>query len=109
MLDRAEADAEHASALDPNLDCALVKPHSVANSSSMGQWNFSSIHAQAIHEPRAGQAGRRVWMEIGRCEGRPSQLQAPSEPVYSHDRASPKGCTSGRAVDTVKKIRLELK
>src|ERR1035437_3939163 len=61
----------------------------------MGQWNCSSIHAQAIHKPGAGQIGRRVWMDLGRREGRPSQLQAPGEPVHSHDRASPKRCTSG--------------
>src|ERR1035437_1257915 len=34
-------------------------------------------------------------MDLGRREGRPSQLQAPGEPVHSHDRASPKRCTSG--------------
>jgi predicted RNase H-like HicB family nuclease len=35
------------------------------------------------------------WMEVGRRQGRPSQLQAPGEPVYSYHRASPKGCTGG--------------
>src|ERR1039457_4159763 len=49
------------------------------NASGMGQWDFSSIHAQAIHKPGTGQAGRGIWMEIGRREGRPPQLQAPGE------------------------------
>jgi predicted RNase H-like HicB family nuclease len=34
------------------------------------------------------------WMLVG-VRGDPSQLQAPGEPVHSHDRASPKGCTGG--------------
>jgi hypothetical protein len=46
----------------------------------MGQWDSSSIHAQAIHKPVTGQAGRGIWMEIGWRQGRPPQLQAPGEP-----------------------------
>src|SRR5208337_2200655 len=34
-------------------------------------------------------------MEVGRREGRPSQFQASSEPVYRHHRASAEGCASG--------------
>jgi hypothetical protein len=49
------------------------------------------------------------WRLINRREGRPSQLQTPGEPVYRHHRPPAKGCAVGRAVDTVKKIRLEIK
>src|ERR1039457_5528091 len=61
----------------------------------MGQWDCSSIHAQEVHKPGAGEIGRRIWMDVGRREGRPSQLQAPGEPVHSHHRASPKRCAGG--------------
>src|ERR1035441_8488555 len=61
----------------------------------MGQWDCSSIHAQAIHKPGAGKISRRIWMDVGRREGRPSQLQASGEPVHSHHRTSPKRCTGG--------------
>lgn len=53
----------------------------VRNASGMGQSDFSSIHAQAIHKPRVGQAGRGIWMEIGRREGKP-QLQAPGAGLW---------------------------
>jgi predicted RNase H-like HicB family nuclease len=48
-----------------------------------------------MHKPGAGQTAGRIWMDAGRREGRPSQLQAPGEPVYSHHRASRKRCTGG--------------
>jgi hypothetical protein len=48
-------------------------------------------------------------MEIGQREGRPSQLQAPGEPVYVTIVHPQKDVPMGRAVDTLKKIRLELK
>ena len=48
------------------------------------------------------------WRLVG-VKGRPSQLQASGEPVHSHHRPSPKGVPVGRAVDTVKKIKLEIK
>jgi len=53
--------------------------------------------------------GYRCLNNLVRREGRPSQLQAPGEPVHSHHRASQKDVQVGRAVDTVKKIRLEIK
>jgi hypothetical protein len=48
-------------------------------------------------------------MEVGRREGRPSQHQAPGEPVLVTIVHPQKDVPLGRAVDTVKKIRLEIK
>ena len=48
-------------------------------------------------------------MEVGRRKGRPSQLQHPASRFIVTIVHPQKDVPVGRAVDTVKKIRLELK
>jgi len=75
----------------------------------MGKWDFSLIHAQAIHKPGIGQAGRRIRMEVSRREGDHHNLRHPASRFIVTIVHPQKDVPVGRAMDTVKKIRLEVK
>jgi predicted RNA binding protein YcfA (HicA-like mRNA interferase family) len=67
------------------------------------------MDAQAIHKPGVGQAGRRIWMDIGRSEGDHYNFKHPANQFIVTIVHPQKDVPVGRAVDTVKKIKLEVK
>jgi predicted RNA binding protein YcfA (HicA-like mRNA interferase family) len=77
----------------------------------MGQWDCRSIHAQAIHKPGAGQIGPGIWMDVGwrGVRGDHHNFKHPASRFIVTIVHPQKDVPVGRAVDTVKKIRLEIK
>jgi len=75
----------------------------------MEQCDRSSIRAQAIHKPGAGQIGRRIWMMSVGVKGDHHNFKHPASRFIVTIVHPQKDVPVGRAVDTVKKIKLEIK
>jgi predicted RNA binding protein YcfA (HicA-like mRNA interferase family) len=70
---------------------------------------FSLIHAQAIHKPGAGQAAEDLGWRLVGVNGDHHNFKHPASRYIVTIVHPRKDVPVGRAVDTVKKIRLEVK
>jgi predicted RNA binding protein YcfA (HicA-like mRNA interferase family) len=75
----------------------------------MGEWDFSSVHAQAIHKPGTRQAGEEFGWRLVGMRGDHHNFKHPASRFMLTIVHPQKDVPVGRAADTVKKIRLEIR